>query len=55
MANDDDCDDFVGQLANTKTKAIVANYLNYFLIAAKNLIPKNPEKFTKDPGMKILD
>ena len=41
----------VGQLAYTKTKAIVTNWL---LIAAEMLIPKNPEKFPKDPGMKIL-
>ena len=39
------------QLACTKTKAIVTNWL---LIAAEMLIPKNPEKFPKDPGMKIL-
>ena len=45
---------FVGQLANTKTKAIVTNCLNWLLITAKKPIPKNPEKFPKDPGMKIL-
>ena len=45
---------FVGQLAYTKTKAIVTNFLNWLLIAAKKIIPKNPEKIPKDPGMKIL-
>ena len=38
---------FVGQLADTKTKAIVTNSQNVLLIAAEKLIPKN---FQKIPG-----
>ena len=55
--NDDNCDAncqymSIGRLVLTKTQAIVKNFLNWPLIAAKTIIPKYPEKFPQNPGIK---